>query len=176
MSKILTLILLVKGNLFDIKLATDRTLGRLTKWLRILGYDVISISYPSSKELTCWQNENRIYLTRIRKQKKGIVIESDILEDQLREVIKKLKIPINKDLILTRCLRCNLRLQKIEHNDVKDLVPDYIFQRHSQFLKCPKCKKIYWPGSHRKRMLQKLKEILGEPVHKNLYHQNHLLL
>ena len=53
---------------------------------------------------------------------------------------------------LTRCTECNELLTSIKKEDARDCVPTYVYESNSNFLQCIQCGRIYWPGTHVKRM------------------------
>jgi len=54
------------------------------------------------------------------------------------------------------CLECNQPLVARTREQVKDLVPPYVFKTQSQFMECPACYRIYWQGTHWAAMTKKL--------------------
>lgn len=151
----------------EIKFLADRMLGKLVKWLRILGYDT---TYPSFNDdlsliLTARQ-ESRILLTRDANLIKRrnicdfLFIESDHWEEQLSGIIKGLKLKINLNLnIFSRCSLCNTPTKDVDKKEVENYVPSYVFSTQNRFVYCPSCKKYYWRGTHWQRMTQKIKEL-----------------
>jgi uncharacterized protein with PIN domain len=144
-----------------IKFLVDSNLGKLAKWLRILGYDTTCYSGNADRSfLTKAQKEGRVALTRKRdmmqRQFSGqlAVIQHDRVGEQLEEVINKLSLEPEVDQILTICLKCNDKLKAVSKEEVSGMVPDYIFRRHSGFYKCPRCEGIFWPGTHRENVDQ----------------------
>lgn len=150
------------------KFLCDQMLGTLAKWLRICGFDTYYAKrhMKDKKLMDIAKKENRVIVTRDkelvynarREQIKVIKIDTYILDEQIKKVIGKTK--INKKSILTRCLICNTILRKITKKEVKDKVPPKVFENHKEFLYCPKCKKIYWKGTHYKKMLKKINNYL----------------
>ncbi len=148
------------------KFLVDFMLGRLCKWLRLLGYDA-SYFVSEKKSDLIYQSlkEGRIILTRdhrLSKKKaiKLIIINSDLLEEQLEQVFSELNIKVDPKKIFTRCLVCNDLLLEIEKEKVKDRIPNYIFQTQKEFSCCLNCQKIYWKGTHwdlANQLLKKLK-------------------
>ena len=142
-------------------------LGRLAKWLRLLGYDTVvykSISYHNMVRLAL--KDRRIILTRSKKDANlngrfsRRLIVSDKHLDQLEEIKDLLR--LNNDKVFTRCLICNRILYDISKNKIQDFIPEFVWERHSKFKICRKCGKIYWQGTHYKDMLNKLKKIFCE--------------
>jgi len=140
--------------------AAEKILGKLAKWLRILGFD--TIYDPDIKNPV---ESGRILLTRTKRIKydyttdKLIFIKSDKPFKQLKEVIKALGI-VNEDIkTFTRCIRCNTKIRTIEKNSIRSLVPDYVWESQDSFKACSKCKRIYWQGSHTKRSMEIIKKL-----------------
>jgi uncharacterized protein with PIN domain len=133
----------------------DKTLGKLVKWLRILGYDTI---YWRSDDLAGLLGraleEDRSLITKDTKlyQGKGSVRALLIREDnpflQLQEVVRHFRLPLTKEMLFSRCLICNAPLEDVAPEEVKEEVPDYIYHTHQEFSRCPSCRKVYWAGSH----------------------------
>jgi len=131
-------------------------LGRLAKWLRLLGYDT---RYDNSADdvtlLRIAQSENRVLLTRdqtLSRQRgvRSIWIESQDLEAQIRQVHQCVGPP--PDGQLTRCAVCNARLERLDKADAEPRVPPYVYQTQKEFRKCPDCSRIYWAATHVERM------------------------
>ncbi len=144
------------------KFVADSMLGKLARWLRIAGYDVEYFKERDMDRLLRVSYEDkRTILTRDKKMgglNSVFIIESEHFEDQLREFFKKYPVlPIEKSL--SRCILCNKVLKEADPKDVKDLVPPHVYEVQNRFFYCPKCGRIYWAGSHYKRMKQKLMEI-----------------
>ncbi len=146
----------------------DAMLGRLARWLRMLGYDtayekVISDESLIARVLT----EQRWLLTRDRYlvQRKVLrgrhtLIVSDHLQDQLRQLQSELYIKLDlSDKTASRCASCNNILKVIPHEKATLTVPAYVASLHPQFVQCPNCGRIYWPGTHWTHMLTRLQEL-----------------
>lgn len=147
-----------------LKLVADSNLGRLAKWLRILGYDVAFYKDVSIITVSRIANsENRIFLTRNQKIANRRIfdyvrlIKSDHIFDQLQELLDL--ITDDDDFLFTRCSVCNKLLSDIEKQKLESLVPTYIYQANEQFKICQACGKIYWSGTHYEEMKKKLKEV-----------------
>lgn len=139
-------------------------LGRLAKWLRIAGLDVLYSNRFSDSELISLSNrEGRILLSRdtrllVRKSvRKFIYLESDDTQDQLRQVLEAIG-QTRFPCLFTRCLSCNERLRDIPRESVRDRVPPYVYRTHKHFKSCPRCGKVFWAGTHRTSVLSKLKK------------------
>ncbi len=148
----------------ELKFAVDRMLGRLARWLRVLGFDVIYGPHLSGYGLIrAARKESRLILTRDRRLKqkqppKFILIESDSYPEQLRQVIRECGLIVGTALF-TRCLECNAVLQPRLKESVEPMVPPYVFVTQENFSWCPKCRRVYWPATHHQRMVDELRKI-----------------
>lgn len=135
----------------------DAMLGRLARWLRILGYDtayekVITDDALIDRAL----RENRWLLTRDRHlaQRKRLrgrhaLVISDDVEGQLHQLHRDLKIDLNVNHRRGyRCADCNVALSSISPDDARPLVPPFVAQQYREFLQCPHCHRVFWPGTH----------------------------
>jgi uncharacterized protein with PIN domain len=142
------------------KFIVDGMLGRLAKWLRILGYDTaFSPNLDDDQLVRLARAEGRLLLTRDRglARRRGLqclLIESHHLEEQLDQIFAELA--LTGEHPFSRCPVCNTPLQKVEKPELEGRVPPHIFRTHKDFSLCPNCDKIYWPGTHWTRMREKL--------------------
>ena len=136
------------------KFILTQELGRLAKWLRILGLDAEYCTEDKGSSLLIRAlQEDRIILTRNVRlgQHAGIKmlqIKSDYINEQLQQVAQALSLKLEKSSMFTRCILCNEILQAIAKEKVKDKVPEYVFETQNDFVTCPECRRIYWQGSH----------------------------
>ena len=148
----------------ELKFAADRMLGRLAKWLRVLGQDVIYGRHLSGAGLIhAARQENRIILTRdrrlcFREPPDFLYIESDQFREQLGQVVNRFQLVPGDDLF-SRCLSCNSRLRPRSKESVKEMVPEYVFLTQDKFFGCAECHRIYWPATHHRKMLQELQKV-----------------
>lgn len=148
---------------------------RLTRWLRLLGYDAtFDTSLKDEEYPPIAIKENRILLTRddllaeiaIKQGAKTIVIMGDTIEEKLVHLHKEAGIELSfSDDILPRCSNCNGELKIVDVKKIADLVPEGTKEHYDLFWQCKnkECKKIYWKGSHWQKMedtLEKCQEIL----------------
>lgn len=147
------------------KFIVDFMLGRLAKWLRILGYDTLytNKAFPENILLTSLK-ENRIIVTRnahlsYNRALKLVLVKSDKFMEQVAQLVKELKINISEKEFFSRCTFCNAELKVVENKEeVKLLVPEYVYKTNDKFTTCPECKRIYWAGSHYSLLLKPLKK------------------
>jgi hypothetical protein len=139
----------------------DRTLGKLVKYLRMLGYDTICYKQKNNDELIrVAEEQGRLLLTRkVRLKAKTpgkciFHITQDNPKKQLDEVLNYYHLSPNTDSFFARCLICNEELTAIPKEDAEGKVPEYILKSYITFFLCPVCKRIFWPGSHYERMMK----------------------
>lgn len=134
------------------RFVADAMLGRLAKWLRMMGYDVLFLGNADDIEvLRVSRGEGRLLLTRDRLLARragelGVLVESQRLEEQLRELAARGF--ISGPLESTRCPVCNTLLEELPRAEARDKVPPYVYQTHREFYACPTCGRVYWPGTH----------------------------
>jgi len=146
-----------------IMFVADTMLGNLAKYLRIMGYDTFyQTSYPDQR-LSELVKGGRILLTRnhttAAQYVNSVFIDHDLVKDQLKAVDKSLKLPRDRRDWFSRCIVCNSSLSKAELEAARQNVPDFVFfTHHERIVFCSTCKRFYWPGTHRERMGERLKD------------------
>jgi hypothetical protein len=148
------------------KFLVDSMLGKLAKWLRLLGYDTIYTHIKDLHELKSLLEKSYIFLTRqhkwlayrVLRDKPIYLVQADKVNAQLAEVIKKFNLEFSEKTFCSRCIICNNLL--VEKKGIEALVPEYIRLTLRDRLKtCPQCQKVYWPGSHQEKMKENLKRL-----------------
>ena len=149
------------------KFIADAMLGRLARWLRLMGFDTLYFAGISDGELLRRAlDEHRTILTRYTaflKRKAGdcVLIKSNDPFEQLDQVLKDL-LPETPGQM--RCANCNGALAAVARKDeVVDSVPEYVYLNHNHLLRCGGCGNIYWEGSQYTKLRAKLEEISGDP-------------
>ncbi len=139
----------------------DSMLGRLARWLRILGFDTWYYRDIDDRDLLRVHEETgRVLLTRdtrlvqCRGVGRHVLVGSDGWRDQLREVFSALSLEFCREAMLTRCILCNLDLQDLKPDEAYGRVPDHVAASTSSFRECRSCRKVYWAGTHRKKIEQ----------------------
>jgi uncharacterized protein len=128
----------------------DGMLGRLAKWLRILGFDA---AYPRSAP-----GEGRYFVTTKERIKGGqtIVVAADDPMRQLKQVLTATDVRPDSSLFFSRCLICNVPVVEIPKADAYGRVPEEILGSGFEFHECPLCRRVYWDGSHLIRIIRRL--------------------
>ena len=133
----------------------DCMLGRLARWLRILGYDTLYFRQVSDRDLIAiHRSSGRTLLTRdtlLLRHEPGphLFIKENHWKAQLVQVLFALDLKIVAAKMFTRCLNCNRVLQPLAPAEVKGRVPEFVALTVREFRGCAFCKKVYWPGTHR---------------------------
>ncbi|MBI5000742.1 MAG: Mut7-C RNAse domain-containing protein [Euryarchaeota archaeon] len=148
------------------RLLVDTMLGTLAKWLRAAGFDTAYMPHArDDRLLQIAESEGRILLTRDRglatraPPGKSLHVPAADLDGQLRFVIEKLRLEM--DAPLSRCLVCNAPLETLPKEKARGMVPEGVLEKQSEFWRCPRCDKAYWPGSHHSAMQAKLQAFFG---------------
>jgi len=158
------------GLINNLKFIVDCNVGKLVKWLRLMGYDTRFFNGSNDSHLVAAAlAEGRVILTRdtqIMKRRvvtsgqiRAVLILNDEPELQIRQVIDALDLDCQFKPF-TICLECNQVLVERNKDEVKDLVPPYVFQTQNQYMECPACHRIYWRGTHWQAMTKTLKKFV----------------
>ncbi|MCS7251893.1 MAG: Mut7-C RNAse domain-containing protein [Anaerolineae bacterium] len=138
------------------RFVVDTMLGRLAKWLRILGYDTrYDPTLDDDALLRIAQAEDRILLTRDhalarRGGPHAFLVDREDLIQQLRAIRSCFGEP--RDAPFSRCPVCNARLTPVPREAVALHVPAFVWRQYEHFHRCPECGRVYWPGMHFERM------------------------
>lgn len=150
------------------KFIVDGMLGKLAKWLKILGFDVIFLNRAADDEiLRRARNEKRVLLTRDHQlfaaagNSRAMLVESEEWPEQLSQVLDAfdLRTAVRP---YSRCLTCNVRLRRISRQRARNLVAPFVLEQAPSFAICPGCGRVFWPGTHYDDMSARLREILGK--------------
>lgn len=146
------------------KFIADAMLGRLARWLRLLGLD--TLYYPDITDRTLLKTskqEKRLLLTRDTRLVQSkiadcLLIESDDVFEQLAQVVGTLGL---REPEVPRCANCNGAMAEVEKKDVEGSVPEYVFLSHNRFMMCAECGRVYWEGSHYRDMRERLRKVMA---------------
>lgn len=142
-------------------LLADAMLGKLARWLRLLGYDTAYLR--DTDDLTVLRQaraEERLVLTRDtglagRRAVRALLIESQSLEAQIEQVVGMLGPPAAGEP--PRCPVCNTPLETLAREAAQGRVPPYVWRTHETFTACPQCGRTYWEGTHWRAIRQRVK-------------------
>ncbi len=160
-----------KNNQFSRKPAfiCDGHLGKLCKYLRMLGFDCLFVHLASPRELPDQgDREQRIVLSRDRKLKNNpelprfmLITSSDPLT-QLHELTRQLNLE-NFISPLSRCLQCNGHLENVPKEQIIHKLEPGTARHFYQFFQCSNCGRLYWKGSHYQNMMHFIKTMVFHP-------------
>jgi len=140
-----------------VKFIADGMLGKLTRWLRMLGQDVkYSTQFEDDELIVTAKKEHRVLLTRDaelyqRAVAKGIdafYVDGRTEPERLAELAERFDFPLAIDLKRSRCPRCNTKIRSTPKDKLAGKVEKNTFTYYDEFWKCPKCGNIYWQGAH----------------------------
>jgi uncharacterized protein with PIN domain len=140
----------------SMRFVADCMLGKLAKWLRLLGYDTVYLPGADDDELVrIAVREDRFLLTRDRTlcgrrmvRKRCVFVDWGPTSAQLKQVIRTVGLRFDRDSLFTRCTVCNGEIASLEKSQVEGRVPPYVFQTQADYGYCSGCDRIYWRGTH----------------------------
>jgi len=146
----------------EIKFVADVMVGKLARWLRVLGFDVLySNKYDDDEIVRIGNEESRVILTRDvglagrRLQTRCLLIDSGDYKQQVQQVLRTFD--LKQFNAFSRCLECNTVLQEVEKETVFEQVPPFVYLTQDRFAKCPSCIRVYWHGTHTEEMLKRIR-------------------
>ena len=156
----------------EIKFIVDNNVGKLAKWLRIMGYDALLFNEEDDgKMVKVALAQNRVILTKdtqIMRRRlvtsgrlKAILIKDDEPKAQLRQIAETLGLDY-QFRPFSICLECNQSLVERNKNEVRDLVPSHVFKTQNLYMECPSCHRIYWRGTHWQAMSRELETFTAQ--------------
>jgi len=152
-----------------LKFVVDGMLGSLARKLRVLGFDVIYDADISDEEaLEVARREGRIVVTSdralsssaSRKSLDNILLTERDDEERLLTIFRRLGVVVHHpDPAEARCPICNGEVEEAGRGGVEGRVPESVIERYDEFYICRSCGKVYWVGSHWRRMLELFKRV-----------------
>jgi uncharacterized protein with PIN domain len=144
-----------------VKFIADVMVGKLARWLRVLGFDVAySNNYADDEIIQTAETEDRVILTRDtgltkrRTKARCLLVSSGNYKEQIRQVIDEFGL---KDFnVFSRCLECNALLEAVDKEDVFERIPPFVYLTQNRFAICPLCRRVYWRGTHANNMLNRI--------------------
>jgi len=140
-------------------------LGKLTRWLRMLGHDVeYSSKLDDAQLIMVAKKERRILLTRdlelyqqaTAKGVNAVYLEGKTEAEKLAYLAKRFKIKLEIDMATSRCTKCNTQVKPISKEKAADRIEKSTFSYYNDFWECPKCGQVYWQGAHWTRIRKTL--------------------
>lgn len=149
------------------KFITDGMLGKLTRWLRMLGHNVkYSNNLNDVQLMEIARKERRILLTRdldlyqqaLAKGISAFFVEGSNEAEKLANLAKRFGFKLDMDMNVSRCPKCNARVKPVSKEKVAERVAKTTFSFYDKFWECAKCGQIYWQGAHWERIDKTLEE------------------
>lgn len=151
------------------RFVVDCNLGRLARYLRLLGFDCLYRNdYTDDVVAQISQQQQRIVLTRDRRllHRKvithGFYVRADKPKEQVREVLRRVDLHgLAKPF--TRCTRCNGRLHNVNKKVIDHRLEPKTRRYYQDFRQCGTCGQVYWQGSHHHRAQKLIEDLLTDP-------------
>src|SRR5262245_45253473 len=138
-------------------------LGTLAKWLILLGHDVAYFPRIEDVELVrIARTERRVILTcdrrlvQRRDARDHILIASQDLTEQIRQVLRERGLRLRKDRLFRRCVKCNRATRQVPRASIRSEVPPFVYRTRRRVTRCPGCRRVFWRATHVDRMLRSL--------------------
>jgi uncharacterized protein with PIN domain len=151
----------------EVRFVLDTHLGKLAAYLRMLGLDAAYRSdYADEKLARISVDEKRILLTRDRGLLKrntiirGCFLRATSPREQLIEVLHRFDL-FSSIAPFERCMHCNALLRPVPKEMVADRLLPETRQHYEEFRMCPECDRIYWKGSHYRRMQRFIEAVVS---------------
>jgi uncharacterized protein with PIN domain len=145
----------------------DTHLGRLTAYLRMLGFDSLYRNDFEDEELVdISRQDQRILLTKDRGLLKrsnlshGYYVRAIEPRRQIVEVLRRFDL-FSLSVPFSRCMHCNGLLEAVDKQEIVDRLPPGTRRAFDEFRRCIGCERIYWRGAHYQRMVTFIEEILA---------------
>ena len=152
------------------RFVVDGMLGKLARWLRMLGQNVqYSNNLDDVQLLSIAKKERRVLLTRdfelyqraVTREIDAFYVEGETEAERLSALAKRFDISLVIDMKNSRCPLCNTKLRSAPKEKLAGKVEKNTFMYYNDFWKCPKCGQVYWQGAHWERIRATLEEAEG---------------
>ena len=141
----------------------DAMLGSLARWLRFFGFDTIFFEGAGRELLDLARRDGRWLVTRngalAARGPRSICLMSETLDGQLKELFTRLDLHPVPDLDNARCSACNGELENLPASKAIGHVPPHVARTANRFRRCQTCGRIYWRGTHTKRIVERMQRI-----------------
>ncbi len=151
----------------------DAHLGKLAKYLRMLGFDTLYRNdYGDMEIIEIAKEQKRVILSRDKvllkspKVNHGYYVRATEKHTQLIEIVKKFDL-YSQFKTFTRCMTCNTVLQSRSKETIRNLIDPDTYNCFNEFFYCPECNKVFWKGSHFERMEQLILDIISNKSKEN---------
>ncbi|MGB9134000.1 MAG: Mut7-C RNAse domain-containing protein [Candidatus Bathyarchaeia archaeon] len=145
----------------------DGMLGKLTRWLRILGHNVrYAKALDDETLIKTAKAEKRILLTRdvelyqraTSRHAEAFLVEGENEAERLASLSMRFDLSLEFNPNISRCSRCNTKIRPADKEEIGYKIPRLTKAFYQDFWECPKCGKVYWQGAHWSRITETLNE------------------
>ena len=159
------------------KFLADGMLGKLARWLRMLGLDVEYSADTDDRTLIAKAKEERatiltrdieLYKNGVTKGLDAFFVNGRLEEDQLAELAERFGINLEIDMTTSRCPKCNTQVTIATKEEVADKVKRNTLENYDDFWRCPNCGQVYWQGAHWARIRNTLENARRKKNEKRL--------
>ncbi|MDJ0497791.1 MAG: Mut7-C RNAse domain-containing protein [Acidimicrobiia bacterium] len=149
----------------EMRFLVDINLGKLARYLRLLGFDTLSDGRWHDAELVAIAvDQQRMLLTKDRPLLKrsavthGYLVRADVPLDQTIEVIRRFDMT-SSIKPFGRCMECNGDLRTVEKADIDHVLEPLTRRYFDDFRQCVQCRRVFWKGSHHRRLAAVIEEV-----------------
>jgi uncharacterized protein with PIN domain len=148
-----------------VKFLADAMLGKLSRWLRMLGQDVeYNVKLSDNQLLEKAKGEGRVLLTKdfelfqraLSRGLEAFYLQGKSEAERLAELAERFGLQLEIDMDQSHCPRCNAKLQAATKEQIRGNVEANTFLYYNKFWKCPSCAHVYWQGAHWTQIQQTL--------------------
>jgi uncharacterized protein with PIN domain len=159
-----SIVLVIVGKM---RFILDGMLGKLTRWLRMLGQDAEYAGALDDEALVrSAKARKRILLTRdvelfrraMNQRAEAFLVEGENEARRLAALAVRFGFSLNLDPSVSRCPKCNTKIESAAKEEVGWKIPSSTKEHYQRFWECPKCGKVYWQGAHWTKIAETLKE------------------
>jgi len=141
----------------------DGMLGKLTRWLRMMGYETVYMNNTSDRDLLSrakrdslilLTSDEELYRTAVSRGVESFLVSGRTEAERLAGLAERYTLNLHIDTAISRCPVCGSPIKEIPKKEVEGSVPPTTFNVYQSFWLCtnPSCAKVYWQGSHWKRI------------------------
>lgn len=145
----------------------DGMLGKLARWLRMLGYEAVYLndspdhdllSIAKRDSLVLLTSDEELYRTAAMRGIETSLVQGRTEPERLAGLAERYDLRLEIDTAISRCPACGSPIREVPKEDVEGSVPPATFKVYQSFWLCtnPKCSKVYWQGSHWQKIEQTL--------------------
>ncbi|UCE90193.1 MAG: Mut7-C ubiquitin/RNAse domain-containing protein [Pseudomonadota bacterium] len=156
-----------------LRFVADTHLGKLARYLRMLGFDTLyRCDYDDAELATISREQHRVLLSRDRAlvEERGLThtwrVRATRPREQVAEVLQRFDLYAEAQPF-TRCMECNAPIEPVTKNEVLARLQHDTVRVHERFWRCPRCERIYWQGSHYQRMDHLVRSLLRRESSEN---------